>query len=349
MRKNLLVLLLTISMVFSLVACGNKEEAQTTADTTAATTDATAATTPEAAVTQAVQAADATDDGIVIGWLQKNQSNYFETVINAGGEAILKDMKASGQIKEYYLLDGQTDASIQVNQASDLINLGVDAVIMQPAEADGSAPVVDIMNEAGIPIVLVNSLTSNSDKAQGVSASNDVEAGEILGQFVLDQAGDTGKYCHLQGIIGNTAAIQRTEGIHNIMDAATGWTMLEEQSAEWQGDKASKFTQDWISLYGKDLNAILCDNDDMAVACRLACLEAGREDIIVIGVDATSAALEMVNSGELAGTVFQDGTNQGAEAVKKAIALAKGEEIQRETWIPFQLVTSENIDQFYKK
>lgn len=339
MRKNLFVLLLAISMMFPLLACGSKKEAQTTTDTTAATT-------PEAAVTKA---ADDTDDGIIIGWLQKNQSNYFETVINAGGEAVLEEMKASGQIKEYYLFDGQTDASIQVNQASDLINLGVDAVIMQPAEADGSAPVVDMMNEAGIPIVLVNALTSNADKAQGISASNDVNAGEILGQFLLEKGGDTGKYCHLQGVIGNTAAIQRTEGIHNIMDTATGWTMLEEQSAEWLGDKAFKFTQDWISLYGKDLNAILCDNDDMAVASRLACLEAGREDIIVIGVDATSAALEMVKSGELAGTVFQDGTNQGKEAVTKAIALAKGEEIQRETWIPFQLVTSENIDLFYKK
>lgn len=55
----------------------------------------------------------------------------------------------------------------------------------------------------------------------------------------------------------------------------------------------------------------------------------------------------MVKDGELDGTVRQDGTNQGAEAVNKAIALAQGEEIERETWIPFTLVTSENVDEFY--
>lgn len=289
----------------------------------------------------------AEEDGIKIGWLQKNQSNAFEVVINTGGEAVLEEMKASGEIEEYYLLDGQTDASIQVSQVNDLINLGVDAIILQPAEADGSAPVVDIAHEAGIPIVLVNALTSNWENADGISASNDVNAGEILANFVLDTVGETGKYCHLQGVIGNTAAIQRTEGIHNVMDAQEGWEMLEEQSAEWLGDKASKFTQDWITMYGDEIDAILCDNDDMAVAARLACMEAGREDIVVIGVDATDAALAMVADGELHGTVFQDGTNQGAEAVKKAVALAKGEEIEKETWIPFQLVTPENIADFY--
>ncbi len=331
MKKKVVAMLMATTMVFALEACGSNggDTAETTAK--AETTD------------------EAKDGGIKIGWLQKNQSNAFELVINAGGEAVLEQAKADGTIEEYYLLDGQTDPSLQVSQANDLINLGVDAVILQAAEADGSAPVVDILHEAGIPVVLVNALTSNADQCEGISSSNDVDAGEILANFVIDKLGDTGKYAHLQGVIGNTAAIQRTEGIHNVMDKQSGWEMLEEQSAEWLGDKASKFTQDWISLYGNDLNAILCDNDDMAVAARLACIEAGREDIVVIGVDATQAALAMVADGELDGTVRQDGTTQGAEAVRKAIDLAQGKEIERETWIPFTLVTKDNVDEFYSK
>lgn len=336
-RKLLAMMVVTMMVVTALAGCGGS-----TAETKASTNE-----------TEAKAASEGTEAGagkaVKIGWLQKNQSNAFEVVINTGGRAVLDEMKASGEIEEYYLLDGQTDSSIQVSQASDLVNLGVDAIIMQSAEADGSAPVVDIAHEAGIPIVLVNALTANSDEADGISASDDVNAGEILAQFIIDKIGDTGKYCHLQGVIGNTAAIQRTEGIHNIMDTYEGWEMLEEQTAEWLGDKASKFTQDWIALHGDAIDAIVCDNDDMAVAARLACIEAGREDIVVIGVDATDAALAMVADGELDGTVFQDGTNQGAEAVKKAVALAKGETVDRETWIPFQLVTPENIGEFYTR
>ena len=257
--KKLTALFMASVMAVSLTACGSGSQ-----EPAATTPEAEAATTAPAGADASAKTEAETVKPVKIGWLQKNQSNAFELVINGGGEELLEQAKADGIVEEYYLLDGQTDPSIQVSQMTDLVNLGVDAVIMQPAELDGSAPVVDICHEAGIPIVLVNSLTSNSDQCEGLSISNDVEAGELLANFVLEQLGDTGKYAHLQGIIGNTAAIQRTEGIHNVMDKQDGWELLEEQSAEWSGDKASRFAQDWIALYGNELNAILCDNDDMA-------------------------------------------------------------------------------------
>jgi ABC-type sugar transport system substrate-binding protein len=103
--------------------------------------------------------------------------------------------------------------------------------------------------------------------------------------------------------------------------------MLDEQSGEWQGDKASRFTQDWVALYGKELTAIVCDNDDMSVAAKLACIEAGRPDIVVIGVDAVDSALAMVKAGELDATVFQDGKGQGRGAAEAAIKAARGETV----------------------
>jgi ABC-type sugar transport system substrate-binding protein len=289
-------------------------------------------------------------DGIVIGWLQKNTTNVFETVINAGGLDVLRDAKAKGVIKDYITFDGQTDPSIQINQANDLINLKVNVAILQPAESDGSAPAVQQLVDAGIPVIVVNARTSNT--AQAASAyvgSYDVDAGEIMGKYILDTLGSAGAYCHLQGMIGNSAAIERTQGIHNIMDKAPGWKLLDEQSAEWAGDKASKFTQDWIALYGRELKAIVCDNDDMSVASKIACIEAGREDIVVIGVDAIDSALAMVKTGELNATVFQDGKGQGSGAVEAAIKVARGEPVRKETFIPFVLITRDNVDQFYRK
>lgn len=290
--------------------------------------------------------AETKDSGIVVGWLQKNQTNYFETVINGGGEELLEELKADGTVSEYYLMDGQTDASTQVTQAQDLINLGIDVCIIQPAEADGSAPVITLMNEAGIPVIEVNSLTSNADEAAGFSGSDDVEAGEIMANYIIDTCGETGGYCHLQGIIGNTAAINRTQGIHNVMDEQEGWTMLDEQSAEWAADKAAQFVNDWINLYGDELTAIISDNDDMSVAAKTACIAAGREDIVCIGVDANDAALAMIATGEGDASVFQNGHEQGRKAVEMAIAVVKGEEINSE-YIPFELVTAENIDDYY--
>ena len=90
----------------------------------------------------------------------------------------------------------------------------------------------------------------------------------------------------------------------------------------------------------------LSANDDMAIAAKLACIEAGRDDIVVIGVDGIQSALQMVKSGELDGTVFQDGNGQGKKTAELAIELTKGNQIQKEYWIDFVLVTQDNVDQY---
>ena len=87
----------------------------------------------------------------------------------------------------------------------------------------------------------------------------------------------------------------------------------------------------------------------MAIAARLACIEAGREDILVIGVDGIQSALQMIKSGELDGSVFQDGNGQGKKAVELATDIAKGLEVEKENWIDFIMVTEENVDQFLSK
>lgn len=292
----------------------------------------------------------AEDSKIIIGWLQKNQTNVFETYINGGGEPVLEAAREAGEIDDFILLDGNTDPSTQINQASDLINMGATVAILQPAESDGSAPVVTTLVEAGIPVIVVNARTANTDElATAYVGSYDVTAGEMMANFVIDKLGKEGGYGHLMGIVGNSAAVERTTGIHNIFDKEPGWKLLAEQSAEWQGDKASKFTQDWINLYGEELTAIVCDNDDMAVATKLACIEAGREDIVVIGVDGIDSALQMVKSGELDGTVRQDGNSQGETAAKLAIEVAKGNKVDKEYWIEFVLITQDNVDEYIKK
>jgi len=340
MKKSVLGLFLVLAMAFTLVACGSSATAEPVADTAEnATTDQASTGTTEAV-----------DDGIVVGWLQKNTSNVFETKINSGGEAYLDQMVKDGVIKDYVTFDGQTDPSTQISQANDLVNMGVDVAILQPAEAEGSAPALEALVNAGIPVVVVNARTNNTaELAASYVGSDDVNAGEIMGQFIIDTLGESGGYGHLMGKLGNSAAIQRAEGVHNIMDKYSGWTLLDEQDAEWSGDKASKFTQDWIQMYGDKLDAIICANDDMSVAAKSAAIAAGRSDIVVIGVDAIDSALAMVKSGELEATVFQDGLGQGELAAKTAIEVAQGKEVEKEQWIPFVLVTKDNVDQFISK
>lgn len=350
MNRKILALLLVLVMAVSLAACQAAATEPSKAQSTAPSKseDTKAADTASADVKSSEPAKAGGD--IVIGFLKKSLSNVFEVKLNDAADAYLEKMKKDGVIKDYVSLDCDSDPARQISEAGDLVNMKVNAVVMLPAEADGSAPALKALADAGIPTVIVNARTSNTaELASAYVGSNDVKAGEIMGQFILDTLGDKGNYCHLQGILGNSAAQQRGQGIHNIMDKATGWKMLAETSAEWSGDKASKFTQDWISLHGKDIQAIICDNDEMSVAARMACIEANRKDIVVIGVDAIDSALSMVKSGELHATVFQDAAGQGEKAAAAAVDLATGKKVEKEQWIDFILITSKNIDQYYKK
>lgn len=286
----------------------------------------------------------AEEDAKIIGVIQKNTTDAFHLTINSAAIEKLDALKAEGVIDDYRLYDGKTDPMTQCDLMEMAINEECDVVIVLPAEAAGCDPILERGSEAGIPVIVVNSKTNNTDElAAAYVGSDDVYAGELMAQFVQEKLPEGGGYAHLMGVIGNSAQIQRTEGIHNILDEDPNWTMLDEQGAEWQAEKAVKFTGDWLQMYGDQLNAIICDNDDMSSAVKAYCITEGREDIVCIGVDGNAGPMAMVASGELDATVYQDGAGQIVKAIEVAVDVLEGNEVEKEYMIPFVLITLDNV------
>ncbi|HPT83539.1 MAG TPA: substrate-binding domain-containing protein [Limnochordia bacterium] len=286
----------------------------------------------------------------VIAYIAKNTVDAFHATLNGAATRELNNLKAQGKIANWFLLDGLTDPITQNNLLEDAINMGADIVIMLPAEAAGCAPMLVRAQEVGLPVIVVNSKTDNTDElATAYVGSDDVQAGEMMAQFILEQIPQGGGYAHLMGIIGNSAQIERGIGIHNIMDNQPNWVMLDEQSAEWQAEKAVRFAEDWLTKFGDRLNAIICDNDDMSSAVQAAMNAAGRSDIVCIGVDGNIGPLTMVKNGELRATVYQDGAGQVLKAIELAMKVLNGEEVPKETMIDFVLVTQENVDEYLNR
>jgi len=101
--------------------------------------------------------------------------------------------------------------------------------------------------------------------------------------------------------------------------------------------------ENWISS-GKIINAVIAQNDEMALGAYKAVEAAGlQDDIFIIGIDAIPDALRAVEEGKLCATVFQDAKEQGSLALKVAIQLIKGEKVKHTHYIPFQLVTKEDL------
>lgn len=343
MKKKLLALVMALSMALALVACGGGSSTQTAAAEPAEGSAAAATSTA------AASGADVNGDGkVVIGYISKNFTDPFHAPINARAQEYFDQAKADGLIDDWTgLLDGETDPNKQIDRATDCIAKNCDIVIFLPAEAEASDPALVQMANAGIKVIEVNSKsTSCDDLAVAYVGSDDVEAGHMLAQWVLDNCPNGGKYIHCNGILGNSAQIQRTQGMHELMDEHTEFEMVGDFDTKWDGNLASDAASDSIAKYGDDLVAIICDNDGMSSAAQKMCNDKGRSDIICVGVDGVEVPLQMVKEGTMKATVLQDGVGQINGAISIVEAMIKGEEFDANPVIPFVLVTSENVDQY---
>ena len=334
MKKKFLAALMVGAMVAGLVGCGSKADTTTTTDTAAT----------EETKDDAASDTEAAGGSYKIGVLMKTMSDTYS---NKLGEAIQSYAKETYPDCDLYLMDGQADVAKQISQAEDLIAKQVDVIILNPQDADGSAQVLDLAAGANIPVIEINTETTRTDYVSYIG-SNDVQAGEIMGNFVMEQLGEEGgQYAILEGEMGQSAQLLRYEGLENTILADDKYECVATLSASWSRDKAMSTTEDWLGKY-PDLKAVICENDDMSMGALQAAESQGR-DLILIGTDAIPDALQAVKDGRVAGSVLQDANTQASTAVDVAVKVAAGETVEERYDVPFQLITIDNVDEYIEQ
>lgn len=287
------------------------------------------------------QSADSKENKLKIGVSYQNLQNEF--IINI--QNALND-KAEELGIELIESDGQGKAENQIAHIENFITQNVDAIILNPFDKFGTVPAVEKAVVANIPIIVVNSQVENLDKATAFVGSDDVVAGEIEMEYVAEQLGGKGNVVIIHGPNGNSAEIGRTEGNKNILVKYPDIKVLAEQTANWDRAQALSLMENWMQSL-EEIHAVVAQNDEMALGAYKAIEAAGKQnDIIVIGIDAIPDALKSVEEGKLSATVFQDGYGQGATALEIAIKAIEEEEVEHMNYIPFQLVTKENLNDF---
>ena len=279
----------------------------------------------------------------VIGCLMKQNADTFVQNIS---DAIIARAAELGNV-ELLMQDAEADINTQLEQAETMIIQQVDAIILNAVDNDGSAPIVDMCIEAGIPVIECNTLTSNVELATCYVGSDDVDAGRIQAEFLKTVLPEDAKVCYMMGPIGVSPQIYRKEGIEKYLFNDSKIEVLQEQTANWKRAEAMSLAEDWLTAY-QDLDAIICQNDDMAMGVLEAVEAAGRKDqIIIVGIDAITDAVQAVADGRLDATVFQDAAGQGAGSLDVALQCAIDGVLKTDdVWIPFVPVTLENIADF---
>jgi inositol transport system substrate-binding protein len=256
--------------------------------------------------------------------------------------------------------DAQNDVAKQLDQINNFIASGVDAIIVNPVDTSATQAMSDAAAAANIPLVYVNRQPINVDTLpdnQAFVASNEVDSGTLETIALCDNWAAEGKtevnVYVLQGELSNQAAVQRTQDIHDVIDGgkcAVKLNILDKQTSNWRRDEAQNLMTNWLST-GTAFDAVIANNDESAIGAIQAMKAAGIDmaSVIVGGVDATQDALVAMQAGDLDVTVFQNAAAQGSGSLDAAVKLAKGEAVDQAVWVPFELVTPANINDYLQK
>lgn len=277
----------------------------------------------------------------------------FLTVMRNG----MVDHAATLDGVELQVEDAQDDVAKQLDQINNFIASGVDAIIVNAVDTSATEAMSNAAASAGVPLVYVNREPVNVDtlpEGQAFVASNEIESGTLEAFQIcrnLRAAGKAGgaKGYLMNGQLSNQAAVQRSKDVHDVigMDMCNFMTLIDEQTANWSRDQAQNLMTNWMSS-GEEFDFVIANNDEMAIGAIQAMKAGGIDmaDVEVGGVDATQDALVAMQAGELDVTVFQDANGQGAGSVDAAVALARGESVDQKVYIPFKLVTPDNVADF---
>jgi inositol transport system substrate-binding protein len=290
-----------------------------------------------------------------IGVSMAKFDDNFLTVLRNGIQAYADEQGHDVQIE-----DAQDDVAKQLDQINNFIASGVDAIVVNPVDTSATQAMTDAAAAAGVPLVYVNRQPINLDTLPDNQAFVASQESESSSQGVKEmcrlwaEAGETAVDVYvMQGQLSNQAAVQRTQNIYDVIEAGecpVTINVIDQQTANWSRDEAQNLMTNWLST-GAEFDGVIANNDEMAIGAIQAMKASGIDmaSVIVSGVDATQDALASMQAGELDVTVFQNAFAQGSGAIDAAVKLAKGEAVDNAVFIPFELVTPANVDQYLSK
>lgn len=282
--------------------------------------------------------------------------------------------KEAANFKDVKLLmnDSQNAQSVQNDQVDVLISKGVKALAINLVDPSAYKTIIQKAKGDDLPIVFFNKdpgqkALDSYDKAYYVG-TDPKESGLIQGDLIAKQwaanpAYDLNKdgkiqYVLLKGEPGHPDAEARSKYVIEQLNAKGIPTeQLFIDTGMWDAAMAKDKTDAWLSsARAKDIEVIISNNDGMALGA-LEATKAHGKKLPIFGVDALPEALQLIKKGELAGTVLNDGVNQGKAVVQLANNLAHGKEATEGTnWkldnkvvrVPYVGVDKDNLSEFLK-
>lgn len=308
--KKILAVLLALAMVFTLAACGQKEEAKT-------------------------------EKEIEIAVVLKCSTSEYWGYVQEGCEQAGKDLGVKVTVIGP---NAESDIEPQVAMIEQQIGAGCSAIVVAPNDAAAAQAALKPAIEAGIPVLAVDTNVGIEGQTCFVGTMNDVAAYQG-GQWALGELGGDAKAVIIYGQEGDNTSNLRRAGYEKACQEA-GVEVLDALSGQNTIDGAVKTMEDLLNKHGDAIDVVFCHNDDTALGAAKVCEEAGYTDIMIVGFDGNASALEAIKSGTslVKATVAQQPTVMGYKVVEAAVKTLNGEKVDEVIAADVKVVNASNVN-----
>lgn len=235
-------------------------------------------------------------------------------------------------------LDAQNDTAKQTNDVDDLIQQGVDILLINPVDSSAITPAVESANAKGIPVITIDR-SSESGKILALVASDNVEGGEIAAEYIKQISGENVETVQLEGVPGASASRERGKGFMNIAEESLN--VIDSQTANFDRAEGLTVMENMLQA-NPSIKAVFAQNDEMALGAIEAIKAAGLSGSIqVVGFDGTEDGINSVKAGVLSATVAQQPEEMGRLALQAAFDHFAGITIDEYIPSPLELITKD--------
>jgi erythritol transport system substrate-binding protein len=241
------------------------------------------------------------------------------------------------------------DTNVESNLIDTAITNKAVAIILDPANADGSIGAVKKAVAAGIPVFLVNAEINQEGLAKAQLVSNNAQGAALGAQQWVEAVGDKGKYVELFGNPADNNAATRSNGYETVLTQYPDLVKAAKEVADWDRTKGHDKMQSMLQA-NPDIIAVISGNDEMALGAIAALKEAGKlAQVKVGGFDGSPDAVAAIKAGEMQYTVLQPVAVFSEEAVKQADSVIKtgktGADSEKQLF-DCLLITKDNVDKY---
>lgn len=327
MKKLFSMVLGTTLAMSVLVGCGQASAPASSA--APASGDAVASSTAPAA-----SQAESENDTIVVGYAQVGAESDWRTANTKSFQSMFVPENGYTLIFD----DAQQKQENQIKAIRNFIAQEVDYIVLAPVVETGWETVLGEAKDAGIPVILSDRMIDVSDDTlyECWVGGNFIKEGEDavnwLNNYLKEQGRDQEpmNVVMLQGTIGASAEIGRTEGVEKKLSENPNYTLLEKQTGEFTQTKGQEVMESFLKAYD-DIDVVIAQNDNMAFGAIDAIKAIGKvpgKDIIIISFDSVKAAFESIIAGDMNVSVECNPLHgpRVAEIIQK---LEKGETVEK--------------------